>query len=206
MAFVFSVVGIGPGSMDYLLPMAKKEVEHSDIIVGGSRHLELFSYTGLPVYCLDGQFSGVIDFIKKNRVDKKIAVVVSGDPGFYSLLGIIERNFNKAEYTVIPGLSSFQLAFSRIKMEWKDAEIISLHGKSLNILNRYIFNSATLGILTDYKNTPFRIADYIKNRSSRNRKIIIAENLSYPDEKIIETDIYTISEGDSYKICIMIIV
>ena len=192
--------------MEYLLPIAKKRVESSDIIVGGSRHLELFSYTGLPIFCLDGQFSGVIDFIKKNRENKKIAVVVSGDPGFYSLLGIIEQNFNKEEYSVIPGLSSFQLAFSRIKMEWKNAEIISLHGKSLDILNRYISDSSTLGMLTDYKNTPFKIAEYMKSRNSRNRKIIITENLSYSDERIIETDIYTIKEGDRYKICIMIII
>ena len=202
----FSIVGIGPGSIDYLLPAAKREVELADVIVGGHRQLELFTYTDLPTFCLDGRFSEVVDFVQKNRDKKRIAVLVSGDPGFYSLMGLIERKFPKDDYTITPGLSSMQIAFSRIKIQWKDANIFSLHGKHLDSMDKYIFSKKPLGILTDYKNTPFSIASYMKKKAAENRKVFIAENLSYPEERIIETDIYTIRKGDTYKICIMIIV
>ncbi len=202
----FSVVGIGPGGPDYLLPAARKEVENSDVLAGGRRQLDLFKYTGLETFCLDGRFLDVVNFIKENRDQKKIAVLVSGDPGFYSLLGVIEKKFSKNEYFVIPGLSSMQLAFSRVQLEWKDAAVISLHGKPLNIIDKYIFQSRSLGILTDYRNTPFLIACYMREKGSKNRKIFIAENLSYPDERIIKTDMETIEREDKYSICIMIVV
>ncbi len=204
--YKFSVVGIGPGSMDYLLPAARNEVEKADILAGGRRQLDLFGYTGLETFCLDGRFPNVVDFINNNRGQKKIAVLVSGDPGFYSLLGVIERKFSKKEYFVIPGLSSMQLAFSRVQMEWKDAAVISLHGKPLDFLDKYIFSRRPLGILTDYRNTPFLIACYMRKKGCKNRKIFIAENLSYPNERILETDMETIEREEKYSICIMIVV
>jgi precorrin-6y C5,15-methyltransferase (decarboxylating) CbiE subunit len=206
---VFSVVGIGPGSLDYLLPAAEQEIKNSDLLVGGSRHLELFSGLNKKTFVLDGRISEFADFIRSNKEKHKIAVLVSGDPGYYSLLGLVRKNFDPSEYIVIPGISSFQLAFARVKLEWKDAQLLSLHGRPLTILDKYISEDegtgGTLALLTDKNNTPYKISGYLISKGCRDRKVFIAENLSYPDEKITETTLKNVKEKDVYNLCVMII-
>ena len=34
------IIGLGPGHEDYILPIAKRKIWGSDIIIGGQRHLE----------------------------------------------------------------------------------------------------------------------------------------------------------------------
>ena len=35
-----NILGLGPGSLDYILPAVLKKIEESDIIIGGKRHIE----------------------------------------------------------------------------------------------------------------------------------------------------------------------
>ncbi|GFP19334.1 cobalt-precorrin-7 (C5)-methyltransferase [Candidatus Hakubella thermalkaliphila] len=81
------IVGIGPGSEDYLLPVARKEIKRSDVLVGGKRALALFRDLNKEEIYLEGHFDQAICYIEENRDRKKIAVLVSGDPGLYSFLG-----------------------------------------------------------------------------------------------------------------------
>ena len=40
------ILGLGPGNLDYTLPIVLKKIEESDVIIGGKRHLEsLGKYT-----------------------------------------------------------------------------------------------------------------------------------------------------------------
>jgi len=81
--------GIGPGTEDYLLPVARKEIEASDCLIGGKRALRLFRHLHKEEVLLDGNFEKVIPFLLKEREKKKIALLVSGDPGLYSFLNTI---------------------------------------------------------------------------------------------------------------------
>jgi len=54
-------------------------------------------------------------------------VLVSGDPGLYSLAARITGRFGRTNCEIIPGISSVQFAFARLGMIWEDAQIISLH-------------------------------------------------------------------------------
>ena len=37
------IIGIGPGTEDYLLPIAKREIERADCLIGAKRLLSLFA-------------------------------------------------------------------------------------------------------------------------------------------------------------------
>ena len=198
----FSVVGIGPGHPDYILPISLKAINKADLLIGGRRHLDLFSYMKKEEITLKSNYNKVFSYIKENYKTKKIAVLVSGDPGYHSLLGRISLQFKTIEYEVFPGLSSFQLAMTRIGKIWNDGELISLHGKKLN--ETHITDSGKMVFLTDYKNTPRVIAEYLLKRGFKDKKAIIAENLTYPDERIIKIKLEDIIE-EEYKLCVMII-
>ncbi len=199
----FSVVGIGPGNMDYILPISRKAVENADLLIGGPRQLELFSYTEKRELLLKGNYKEILTYIKENKEKEKIAVLVSGDPGYHSLLGMISRQFSSDQYRVYPGLSSFQVAMARIGEIWNDADLISLHGKSLSKVLEG--KGKKLVLLTDHKNTPWHIARYLLNHGYEGREALIAENLTYGNEKIRKIKLKDIIEEDEYKLCVMII-
>ena len=199
----FAVVGIGPGHPDYLLPVSRRAIEAADLLVGGRRHLDLFSYTGKRELLLKGNYKEVLSYIEENRDRAKIAVLVSGDPGYHSLLGMISRKFSRDEYRVYPGLSSFQIAMARIGEIWNDADLISLHGRDISeILNG---KRKKLVLLTDHKNTPWEIARYLLHHGYGDRQAVIAENLTYPDERIRRIALEEIVKEDEYRLCVMII-
>ncbi len=199
----FAVIGIGPGDPDYILPVSRKAVENADILIGGRRQLDLFSYTEKKELLLKGNYKEVLSYIVKNKDNEKIAVLVSGDPGYHSLLGVISKHFNSDNYRVFPGVSSFQVAMARVGLIWNDSELISLHGRSLSeLLER---KSHKLVLLTDYKNTPWQIARYLLDHGFKGRTAVIAENLTYPDEQIRTVKLENIEKEEIYKICVMIV-
>lgn len=199
------VVGLGPGHRDYILPIALKIINNSDIIIGGKRHLESVDTENKEVYILDGRLESFIDFIKENYNEKKIAVVVSGDTGFYSLLKYIKRNLNKEIIEVIPGISSMQYMFSKLGESWDDAYIGSLHGREENFIEK-IKEYKKVGLLTDKKWTPSKIANELVENNLKHRTIYVGENLSYEDEKIYKFKSDDIKENAPYKMSVVVII
>lgn len=199
------IVGIGPGSEDYLLPVARKEIKRSDVLVGGKRALALFRDLNKEEIYLEGHFDQAIRYIGENRNRKRIAVLVSGDPGLYSFLGQISKFLKKEEYIVIPGISAIQVAFARIGEVWQDAKIISLHGRKVDNLVTEVKAHGKIALFTDSNFPPSQIASCLLENDVENRRAVVCENLTYPDEKIIDTDLETLSQMRGFGLCVMII-
>lgn len=198
------IIGMGPGQPDYLLPAAKKEIEKADCLIGSGRLLSQFLRLKKEKIYLEGHFNEAILYIKKNQAAKQIAVLVSGDPGCYSFLKQIKRSL-KGPYEVIPGISSLQVAFAKIGESWDDAKIISLHGRTPGNLAATVKASSKVFLFTDSCLSPDKIALYLVNKRVPNRKAIVFENLGYPQERIIHTDLKKLSKMKDFSLCVMII-
>ena len=175
--------GLGPGHKDYILPIAQNLIKESQIIISGKRNIENIQdwVEGKEIYYIDRYLDKMIEFIERNS-KKNIVIVVSGDTGFYSLLSYIKENLDE-KVEVITGISSIQYMFSKMGDVWNDAFISSVHGRELNlasIINQY----DKIGLLTDSKYTPQRIAEIIFQSSLENVEITVGENLSYEKESI----------------------
>ena len=180
------VAGLGPGNPDYILPAARMAVTDSEIVIGGKRNIESIKelLNGKEIKYIDSRLAELAEYIKQNRM-KKITVIVSGDPGFYSMLNYLENTFGREELEVIPGISSVQYMFARLGMHWYDAFISSLHGKEFDFAQK-MNDCSKMGLLTDNKFTPRKIAEELFNKKQNNVKIFVGENLSYENEKIWE--------------------
>ncbi len=200
------IVGMGPGTADYLIPEAKMEIERADCLIGAQRLLSVFSYPDKKVIRLEGHFKEVIPYIKKNKNKERIAVLVSGDPGLYSFLGTIRAVLKKEEYAVIPGISALQLAFAKIGESWQDAKIISIHGRKKEGLAKKVKGSGKVFLFTDTKFPPEKIAGYLLRNGIKNRRAIVFEALTYPNEKIVDTDLKALSKIRGFGLCAMIII
>lgn len=64
-----------------------------------------------------------------------------GDPGLASLAKLVLRRFGLHACEVLPGISSVQVAFARLGLDWLDARILSAHAR---------LPLAVLGELSDY--------------------------------------------------------
>lgn len=200
----FYIAGIGPGSMDYVLPITKKLIKTADLLIGSERVLSLFQ--NKENIKLEFPYDKIIKFIRRKIKTKKIVVLVSGDPGIYSFLAQIQKHFKKDEYVVIPGISSLQVAFARIGEMWQDAEIISLHGRKTAGLAKTIKDAKKTFLFTDNKFPPDRIASYLLCKGLKNRNVFIFENLAYPEENITATNLKNLSEMKGFGQCVMIII
>lgn len=203
MVYPISVVGIGPGHQDYLLPAATKAVEASDCLVGGKRALALFAHLDKPQVTIDGDLSKLPAKIKELRRSQRVAVLVSGDPGFYSLLSFLKRHFTHNELAVIPGISSMQLAFARIGQTWQHAKLYSVHGRSLEGLLKLVQCGGTTAVLLDNQNTPRVVAQYLTQYVDDDLAVYICSDLGAEDEKVIRTSLSRVEA--EFINCVMVI-
>lgn len=199
------IIGAGPGTIDYLIPAAIREIEKADCLIGAKRILSQFCYPDKKKKYLEGHFKEVSSYIKKNKGRERIVVLVSGDPGLYSFLRQVQLILKKKEYSVIPGISTLQLAYARIGESWQDTKIISVHGRPPNNLVEEVEASTKVFLLTDPKFPPQKVAAHLLKGKISNRRVVIFENLAYLDERIVKTDLRSLSKMKGFGLCVMII-
>ncbi|ERI91110.1 precorrin-6y C5,15-methyltransferase (decarboxylating), CbiE subunit [Clostridiales bacterium oral taxon 876 str. F0540] len=173
------IVGIGPGSKDYILPKAIITIENSEVVIGFRRALESLYFIDMPKKEAK-DLSEIISFINSCKA-KDIAIVASGDPCFYGILNYIKANY-KVSFEVVPGISSFQYLMAKLNKAWQGSFLGSLHGREEDFIEK-VGNSYISIWLTDKTNTPKIICKRLYEKPMQ-CKVYIGENLSYEDEKI----------------------
>lgn len=201
------VVGIGPGAEEYILPIAKDFIINAKILVGSKRALNTFANDTCLRKIITGDINSTLSFIRENLLHNDIVVMVSGDPGYYSLLSSLRENFKATQLHVIPGISSMQIAFARLALPWQNATLISLHGRRPCKLDLEYYPEKVLGILTDTVYTSTTISELLlKNNWPPHAKVYICSQLSYENEKIVETTIIEAIKEKVFTHCIMVVI
>lgn len=116
--------------------------------------------------------------------EKKISLLLSGDTGFYSMLNYLKKYFGDEDIEVLPGISSYQYLMAKLKKSWHNSYVGSVHGRDLDIINLTKSYDSVI-LLTDNKNSPANIASRLLEEGIQNKRIIVGENLSYENERII---------------------
>lgn len=177
---MLQVIGIGPGRPEWLPPAITELVKNCEILIGGTRAIKLFpDFTG-RYYSLSGDLASSIKVIRNGLLEEKVVgVLVSGDPGFFSFLPRLKKEFPEENIKVYPGISSLQFAFARAGLPWQEAIFTSVHGRELSVLPQVI--TRPTAVLTGGENTPQKIAQFYLERGY-NPRISIGNALAYPEE------------------------
>ena len=182
------IAGIGPGGNDYISPAAIKVIQSANILVGGRRALNQFATQEQIAFPITGDILSVIKFIREKILIDDVVVMASGDPGYYSILDTLRREFPESNLEVIPSISSIQLAFARLALSWYNATLLSFHGRRPSDESLKFTEGKIIGMLTDGEYTSHTIPEILMNLGwSSNSKLAICSRLSYEDEKIIKT-------------------
>lgn len=200
------VVGIGPGAPEYLLPAAREAIERANVLVGGRRALQAYARPDAVTQPITGDLQAVMAFIAEWRLTEDVVVLVSGDPGYYSLLPALKRYFPARLLHVIPGVSSMQLAFARLALPWQEARLVSLHGRAPREEDLVYGAGALLGCLTDGAYTSRTVAALLLEQGwPPEAKLYVCARLSYEDETIAQTTLGEAARADGIGHCILVV-
>ncbi|MDR0900686.1 MAG: cobalt-precorrin-7 (C(5))-methyltransferase [Methanobrevibacter sp.] len=205
------IVGIGPGSKDYLTKIAIDTVENADIVIGSKRAIDIFDNIKESIILNVKDLSEKLELSVDLAIEgKNICVLSTGDPGFSGVLKPLskiakEKGLDLENIEVIPGISSLQLAAAKNKLSWDEANIMTFHGRENieDILK--VINNGLATIALPSKSVKDMAKFLIDNEVDPQRKVAICERLSYDDEKTIKTTLDEVSKGDFTYMCVMII-
>ena len=134
------IIGIGMGAPENLTVEAGKAIEEAGLLIGAKRMLEPYEESRECVAAY--QAEEIVKIIENHskRVTE-IAVLMSGDSGFYSgakeLLAALYTVWGKEQVrsrvTVLPGISSLSYFCAKIGKSWENAELVNLHGVQENL-------------------------------------------------------------------------
>ena len=199
------VVGIGPGNPDYIVPKGLNAIKQAKFLVGGRRALSQFAVDGQETCPITADIQGVMDFIRGKLQQADVVAMISGDPGYYSLLDALRREFPVEQITVIPGISAMQYAFARLALPWHDATLASFHGRTPTAEEIGYKPGKILGLLTDSQHNSQTIAQILMKAGwPSGQPLHICSRLSYEDEEIITTTLQKAETLPLYNHCILI--
>ena len=200
------VAGIGPGSEDYITPAALRVIHAAKFLIGGRRALEKFSAPGQITCAITRDLDAPINFIREKILLDEVVVMVSGDPGYYSMLDLLRKNFPPDSIEVIPSISAMQLAFAKLALSWHDATLLSFHGRQPARAALQFSAGKILGLLTDAEFNSKTISELLMACGwNKNSSVTICARLSYSDEKIFTTTLEHAAQGEPVKHCILIV-
>lgn len=205
------IIGIGPGSNEYLTKKAVDTVKTSDYTVGSTRAIDLFDDVNNKIAfnvkdLLDKLEKGVDLAIEGNTV----SILSTGDPGFSGVLNTVlrianEKNFPEEKIEVIPGISSLQLAAARNHIQWDNANVMTFHGReNIEDILKVINNGKTT-IALPSKKVRDMAQFLLDNGVDEHREVVVCERLSYDDEKIVRSTLKDIANSEFTYMCIMVI-
>ncbi|MFR8878447.1 MAG: cobalt-precorrin-7 (C(5))-methyltransferase [Methanobrevibacter smithii] len=205
------IIGIGPGSSEYLTKKAVDTVKTSDYTVGSTRAIDLFDDVNNKIAfnvkdLLDKLEKGVDLAIEGNTV----SILSTGDPGFSGVLNTVlrianEKNFPEEKIEVIPGISSLQLAAACNHIQWDNANVMTFHGReNIEDILKVINNGKTT-IALPSKKVRDMAQFLLDNGVDEHREVVVCERLSYDDEKIVRSTLKDIANSEFTYMCIMVI-
>lgn len=176
-----ALVGIGMGSEAVMTVEAREVLNSAQVIIGASRMIEASALNGQDTFT-EYRAEAIHDFILQHPEYERIAIVLSGDVGFYSgakrLLSLLGQ-----EVRIVCGISSVVYFMSKIGLSWDDARIVSAHGRQCNLVawicqEKKVFS--IMGTQDGVRLLAARLTEY----GMGDVLLYVGECLSYPEEKV----------------------
>ena len=180
------IVGCGPGAEDYITPAARAAAGKADVLIVSKRLQDLFPEIAAERIDSGTDIAGTLETIA-SRCDagQQVVILATGDPGIASLAQPVIRRFGRENCEVIPGISSVQVAFARLGLDWKDVRIVTAHSRDPEVPASDLRETEKLAILGGRDGAILWAAGLIP-QLGKDRRVFLCEDLTLPGEKIRE--------------------
>lgn len=200
------IVGCGPGSKKYVSPAAAEAVYSADVLLGSRRLLDLFGdFAGPTIPWHAGTADMLRELEQALAAGQTPAVLVSGDPGLFSLAQQIVQRFGTARCHIVPAVSSVQVAFARLGLSWVDARIISAHGRNVEVEPGELARHDKIAILAGTDSAMAFCARAAQALQS-SHVAFLCENLTLDNEAVRQVDVDAVAACGASSLSIVILV
>lgn len=189
-----TLIGIGMGAPGMWTVAARQALLEADAVAGASRMVEsveidLGEKAVLRAY--DGK--KILDWFENTPQLRKLAVLYSGDTGFYSgASGLAEtlRERQKAgkdqeiQLEILPGISTVSYLASKLQIPWQDLELESLHGREAKPWEA-LERGKDVFLLLGGTEPVAEVSKIISEHGYGSCLVSAGKNLSYDDEEIL---------------------
>jgi precorrin-6Y C5,15-methyltransferase (decarboxylating) len=152
------------------------------LVAGGRRQLAAHAPPGVTRVVLDGDLEPALARIAATR--GTVAVLASGDPGFFGIARRLARRFGPQRLEILPAPSSVATAFARTGLPWDDALVVSAHGRAPHAAVAAARAHPKVAVLTEPGFTPADLARALV--TGPQRRMVVAERLGEPAERLTE--------------------
>ncbi len=180
---MITIVGCGPGAADYLTPAARAAIEAAELLAGAPRLLQLFPAANAERIVVGADIAKALDDLASVVPGRKVVVLVSGDPGVCSLAQPVLQRFGWKQCTIIPGVSSVQVAFARLGLDWTDARLISAHHRTPELDLASFAGEDKIAVLAGNAATmPWIVT--LAGHLAETHTLFLCEDLTLPQERV----------------------
>ncbi len=188
-----AIVGIGEDGVDGLTPAARRLVEGAEIVFGGKRHLALAEpLIRGAVHVWPSPFDRAVEEVLAHR-GRQVCVLASGDPFHYGVGPLLARAVPSEEIVAVPAPSAFSLAAARLGWPLADAVLLSLHGRSLDLVRPHLHPGARILALTSDGDAPAALARLVSDAGFGESRLTVLEALGGPRERTRQTAAETLA-------------
>lgn len=195
-----AIIGMGLGA-DTVTPEAREAVERAGALIGAPRMLEYYRDTNKPSYPY--YLSKDIAALIASENAETFAVLVSGDVGFYSAASGLAEALAEYELRFIPGISTVNAFFAKLKLPWQDAAFISAHGRQTDIAGAVRRNRLTF-CLTG--NNISELGTALDAAGFGRVKTYVGENLGTETERVYETSAEDLMKAEYPPLTVLLFV
>ena len=178
-----TIIGMGEEGWEGLSNRARLAIKVTDVIVGSERLFKLLPNIKAERHEWPQPFSAVVDRIKP-LAGRNTVILATGDPMNYGVARKLMEFIPFAEMTIIPHISAFSLAASRMGWSLPDCDTLTLHGRPAANLETFIQPDAKLIVLTADATTIPEIARRLEARGFGQSQITVLENLGGDKERV----------------------
>ncbi|WP_299243200.1 precorrin-3B C(17)-methyltransferase [uncultured Aquimarina sp.] len=221
-----TVAGLGPGDINYMLPVVKNALEKADVVIGYDYYFQF----GASLFREDAELISMPlgkeearahKAIEKANEDKYVVVIGSGDASIYAMAAIVYEVVSKEKHTdieleTLPGVSAFLAAGSKLGAPLgHDFCCISLSDLMTpwNKIERRIKAAATGDFVTSLYNPRSkkrhwqlgRLQKIFLEERSPNTPVAIIRHVTRPEEELKITTLGEFNPEDVDMFCLVMI-
>ena len=192
---VVVVVGVPPSGVDAMDPRGRAVVETATLLCGAQRHLDEFPSHGEERVVI-GDVEACTERLRRRGPKDQAVVLATGDPLCFGIGATLIRSLGRDQVTVVPAVSSVQVAFARAGVPWDDARILSAHGRELAPVVPAALDARAAAILCGPDATPQRVARALLDGGMEDCRCVVTSQLGGPVEHVVDATLSVIARGD----------
>ncbi|WMJ22042.1 precorrin-6y C5,15-methyltransferase (decarboxylating) subunit CbiE [Paludicola sp. MB14-C6] len=196
------VIGAGLGKAELISQNSLNIIQNSDMVITTDRLHEKFK--SLNQNSISLPLSQIPQKIKENGSLKKIAILASGDIGFYSISSMLKEALSDFELEFISGTSSLQYLTAKMQIPYDNVKTVSVHGRERSVIPFVCYNERVF-VLTGGKYKAHDVINELINAGLGNVFVTLGENLSDSNERIISDKACNLKDIMFDNLCVMLI-